>query len=194
MIPAVILILLAGQPSVEFLRGVEFGITEMAHTARLLGTDVQLVRNATADQRVHGVVVASGRSEAPKTIPHIFNEATAEDENACAFSLTAAKRGDQRLALWHPSLQKYGASELNERFMRKYGTAMTEDAWSGWVAVKALVESTLRQPDAADRCAALASLRFDGHKGRPLHFDASTRALSQPVYVLKDGKVVGEKQ
>ena len=67
---------------------------------------------------------------------------------------------------------------------------MTPGAYAGWIAVKALVEAALRPAAPNDRCAGLARLRFDGHKGRPLTFDRLSRALQQPLYVVNQGRAV----
>jgi hypothetical protein len=60
---------------------------------------------------------------------------------------------------------------------------MTADAWCGWVAVKAIAEAALRARSLApaDVADALRALRFDGHKGQPLYFDARQQ-LVQPTY------------
>ncbi|HEX2254885.1 MAG TPA: hypothetical protein VHQ65_16590, partial [Thermoanaerobaculia bacterium] len=83
---------------------------------------------------------------------------------------------------WHPTLPRYGAGELNERFTTATGEAMDEPAWYGWVAVKLVVEAALRGR-------ALADAAIDGHKGRPLAFVDGV--LRQPLYVAieRDGEV-----
>jgi hypothetical protein len=90
--------------------------------------------------------------------------------------------------LWHPSLERFGAEQLNQRYERRWGATMDSDAWAGWIAVKILTESALR----AQATASAALLRaltdpkaqFDGHKGRPLRFSVDTRELLQPLYVV----------
>lgn len=80
---------------------------------------------------------------------------------------------------WHHSLRRYGAAQLNDRFRTRTGQGMDENAWYGWMAVKLVLESALRnQP--------LAKVRTDGHKGARLEF--RERRLHQPIYVLlQDG-------
>jgi hypothetical protein len=93
-----------------------------------------------------------------------------------------------RLAVWHHSLHRFGAEQLNERFERRFGAEMDSSAWAGWIAMKILVESALRSR--STRSADLAryllrsETRFDGHKGEPLAFDVRTGELHQPLYVL----------
>jgi hypothetical protein len=50
------------------------------------------------------------------------------------------------------------------------------------VAVKAIVEAAIRGDDV---CAELTRLRFDGHKGRALTFDPSTRRLRHPALMIR---------
>lgn len=190
MIRAALLILVLGAPSPELRRGLEFGALEMAHTARLLGSDVRLAFSETEASRPDAVIVTAGPRRDVATTPAIHLVAPPATAGPCDFSIAApAARAD--VVLWHQTLFRYGASELNERFSRKYGVPMSEEAWKGWVAVKAIVESALRARQ-DEPCAALAALRFDGHKGRPLHFDPATRTLVQPLYVIKEGRVAGE--
>lgn len=88
---------------------------------------------------------------------------------------------------WDPSLERFGADTLNERFKTRFGRPMTLEAWTNWFAVKALWESSLRAraTDAKALAAYLASdaAQFDGHKGRPLSFRSWDHQLRQPVYV-----------
>jgi ABC-type branched-subunit amino acid transport system substrate-binding protein len=89
--------------------------------------------------------------------------------------------------LWSPTLEKYGASQINDRFRARYGTGMDGGAWAGWAAVKMVSESSLRarSNDASKLIAYLESpgTTFDGHKGWPLSFRAVDHQLRQPLYV-----------
>jgi ABC-type branched-subunit amino acid transport system substrate-binding protein len=89
--------------------------------------------------------------------------------------------------LWSPTLEKYGASQINDRFRARYGTGMDGGAWAGWAAVKMVSESSLRarSNDASKLVAYLESpgTTFDGHKGWPLSFRAVDHQLRQPLYV-----------
>lgn len=91
-------------------------------------------------------------------------------------------------ALWHHTLHRYGARQLNERYERRFRTTMDSSAWAGWFAVKALAETLLRQPagDASGEAvvSAIARGQFDGHKGQPLSFEPATGVLRQPVYEI----------
>lgn len=90
--------------------------------------------------------------------------------------------------VWHPSLGRYGAEQLNERFRRRFERGMGGGEWTGWMAMKILTEAALRM-DGSGASALRAYLlseraAFDGHKGRPLTFRASDRQLIQPLYAV----------
>lgn len=92
-------------------------------------------------------------------------------------------RKDLRVADWHSGLMKFGAEELNVRFRRRFGQAMDERAWHGWIAVKCAVEIALRYPGGSPK-EKVGELRLDGHKGMMLRFDPQDRHLVQPVYLV----------
>ena len=91
-------------------------------------------------------------------------------------------------ALWHESLHRYGAEQLNDRFERRFGAPMDSTAWAAWFAVKLLADTLLRLPDGATTADVLATAiargGFDGHKGRSLSFDPVTGVLRQPLYAI----------
>jgi hypothetical protein len=130
-------------------RGLEFGAREAKHTARLLGRDFQLV-TTPSPVIIRGPVVtitAAGRT----------------------YRLSPASK-----KAWLPSLQKFGAGELNERFLRETRHPMDEAAWLGWMAVKIAAEAALRNQD-------IGKVKVDGHKGVALRFDAKGQ-LVQALY------------
>src|SRR5690606_5605155 len=86
-------------------------------------------------------------------------------------------------ALWHESLSRFGAEQLNGRF-RAAHLQIDDQLWLGWFAVKLLWE-------AAARNRAPRTMSYDGHKGVPLRFSDAC-VLVQPAYKLTAGKVTGE--
>ncbi|HEY4734144.1 MAG TPA: ABC transporter substrate-binding protein [Gemmatimonadaceae bacterium] len=89
--------------------------------------------------------------------------------------------------LWSPTLERYGASQINQRFHARYGSGMDGSAWAGWAAVKIISESFLRA-QSSDAWKLIAYLQspgtsFDGHKGWPLSFRTADHQLRQPLYV-----------
>lgn len=97
---------------------------------------------------------------------------------------------------WDPTLEKYGAAQLNARFRARTGAEMGEAAWCGWAAVKAVSDAALRRAassaprDAAALADALRRGRFDAHKGRALTFAPCTQRLRQPLWIRQAGRVV----
>jgi ABC transporter substrate binding protein (PQQ-dependent alcohol dehydrogenase system) len=71
---------------------------------------------------------------------------------------------------------------------------MKSGAWSAWMAVKVLWESSLRvrSGEAGKLIEYLNrhATQFDGHKGTPLSFRSWDRQLRQPLYVISDSDVI----
>jgi ABC-type branched-subunit amino acid transport system substrate-binding protein len=119
-----------------------------------------------------------------------FHIAASERMRNAALAQANAATGKAEVLLWHESLERYGAGQLNPRFRDRFEKGMGSDAWTGWMAVKIASETCFR----ATTCAAselLAALerpttRFDGHKGRPLSFRLGDHQLRQPLYVLRN--------
>lgn len=178
-----------GTLSEDQKHGVELAAAEMSQTAELLGFTLTLSEQREAT--TVGVVTVEGALSPPDLpVIHLQWPAGERQHHPCTFHVAAAP-GE---LTWHASLDRYGASELNERFAKRYGQPMTDAAWNAWFAVKALVETALRAPEGGDRCAALARGRFDGHKGTPLSFDRATRRLVQPTYVIgRDGRATPKR-
>lgn len=180
----------------QFRLGLDFGAAEAAHTAKLMRRTFRLESGRggsiviTIGRGAHAEAVAgSGRPTlavivdgAPVAKAYRLNPTHAE--RLAAVRRIAPDDLNARGVAWHWTLQRYGAGELNERFLKATGKAMDETAWLGWLAVKIALEASLRKRD-------LAAVRVDGHKGVALRF-GSTRALEQPLYVLtrREGKDV----
>jgi ABC-type branched-subunit amino acid transport system substrate-binding protein len=92
-----------------------------------------------------------------------------------------------RPMMWHHTLEKYSARELNNRHRRRFGEPLDGASWSAWAAVKLVAEGLLRR--GATPQALLEYLEsdppFDGHKGRALTFRKSDHQLRQPMYLLR---------
>jgi ABC-type branched-subunit amino acid transport system substrate-binding protein len=92
------------------------------------------------------------------------------------------------IVLWSAMLERFGASQINDRYRDKYSTGMDGGAWAGWAAVKFGAEAALRAHSAAPRqlLSYLESpaTQFDGHKGWPLTFRVSDHQLRQPLYMV----------
>jgi hypothetical protein len=202
--------------------GVLLGVEEAQHAAALFGGRVELVPATAKDFQPAAVSAAIGDSDASHCalcasraadagVPFV-NVACADDAlrgadcrrtlfhvapSDAMYRDALALRGGSahaRVAAWDPSLERFGADTLNERFHTRFGQEMTADAWAGWAAVKILWESSLRarSADGGKLVAYMAAdtTQFDGHKGRPLSFRTWDRQLRQPVYVVNDSGIV----
>jgi hypothetical protein len=199
----------------DMRKGVELGLTEAQQMARLLGHSVELTsRAAGTATTTAGVVVVGAATDSPPSIPVVRLRSSDKAPPACTFTVAAsAARKDAALRQWmaqqpggdttrlsvvewHPTLKRFGASELNERFEFKHKIPMSGDAWLGWIAVKALSEAAMRRIVDAAACDEFVRIRFDGHKGSALRFDPGTRELRQPLYILERSpqgeRVLGE--
>jgi ABC-type branched-subunit amino acid transport system substrate-binding protein len=143
--------------------------------------------------------VSRDAPNAPTPLPVLDLRCEAHGPASYTFTLGDCRARDgerdvsssRRVVLWHDTLERFGAEQLNARYRAAAGKAMTSDAWLGWFAIKVLFEAALRtrSTDAARLVAYLRAptTQFDGHKGAPLRFDAQGR-LMQPVYVIvRDG-------
>lgn len=168
--------------------GIELGVAEASQTAELLG--VKISSSPTFTKSTVGMIVGGLLiQDTPVPVVHL-GAGRAHADPPCQFRIQGAA-GD---VTWHATLNRYGASEVNERFTKRFKRPMTSEAWNGWFAVKALVETSLRVADTAKLCDAVARGRFDGHKGVPLSFDPETRILRQPLYTIgPDGRAIEKR-
>jgi len=92
--------------------------------------------------------------------------------------------------MWHHTLEKYSARDLNSRYRRRFGQRLDGASWSAWAALKLVGEAMLRAGTTPQ--ALLEYLEsdppFDGHKGRPLTFRKWDHQLRQPMYLAQAKK------
>ena len=92
--------------------------------------------------------------------------------------------------MWHHTLEKYSARDLNSRYRRRFGQPLEGASWSAWAALKLVGEAMLRAGTTPE--ALLEYLEsdppFDGHKGRPLTFRRWDHQLRQPMYLAQARK------
>jgi len=117
---------------------------------------------------------------------HTFHVEASDSMYSSAMRRTAP--GADSAVLWAPSLEKYGASQINGRFRTRYHLPMDGSAWAGWAAVKIAAEAALRARSTAAPALIsyleASSTSFDGHKGWPLSFRSADHQLRQPLYVV----------
>jgi ABC-type branched-subunit amino acid transport system substrate-binding protein len=99
----------------------------------------------------------------------------------------AAVSGQDSVTLWGPSLERFGASQLNGRYRDRYHLWMDGFAWAGWAAAKFAAEAALRThstlPEKLMAYLESPASQFDGHKGWPLTFRIADHQLRQPLYI-----------
>ncbi len=198
--------------AVSAARGAELGAEEAGRTAELLGARFQLV--AGTSEGVFALVggEAAGKAAERLGVPFLSTESAEAVPGRNRFYV-ASSPADRRAALerwrrkhpgparvpvqvldWHPSLARFGAEQLNQRFEKRFGAPMDEAAWASWMAVMIAAELALRHPGIESPALAerLERMRFDGHKGVKLFFRPEDHQLRQPLYVVAEDKVLGE--
>jgi ABC transporter substrate binding protein (PQQ-dependent alcohol dehydrogenase system) len=105
----------------------------------------------------------------------------------------AAGASGVRPLMWHHTLEKYSARELNNRHRRRFAEPLDGASWSAWAALKLVGEAMLRQGTTPRAIVEYleSDPPFDGHKGRALTFRKSDHQLRQPLYLWRSGKAGG---
>ncbi|MFL5619829.1 MAG: ABC transporter substrate-binding protein [Gemmatimonadaceae bacterium] len=200
---------LLGADDTELAKGLRFGAEEAMRSASLLGWRIEHVDlRASANQQslddVHAIVLGGGtRSASRRGIPIVRGTSQpvaddtlriAPDDTTLARSLAELPTADRRsgasyqVVVWHPSLDRFGAEQLNNRYRAATATEMSPEAWIGWLAFKLLAETAMRarsvEPAALTSYLRAPTTQFDGHKGAPLRFSARGELL-QPLYLVR---------
>lgn len=181
--------LLISPKSPSILGGAMLGAEEGDHTARLFDHEFNLTVAEIRDpaELMKALVGAKSSAAVLGGVNRNIADRIAAASEAPFLEITDAADhvtdGRYRLSplappdhavVWHHDLRRYGAGELNERYLERTGLRMDTDAWTAWFGVKLIVEAALRNRE-------IASLAIDGHKGVPLRFDEQ-RVLQQPLY------------
>jgi ABC transporter substrate binding protein (PQQ-dependent alcohol dehydrogenase system) len=97
---------------------------------------------------------------------------------------------------WHPQWDRYGAPQLNRRFVKRANRPMTGQDWAAWVAMKAIVTVLEDKPQAnlAQQLAALRSgeVVVDGFKGGTVSFRPWDGQLRQPIFLAHGDGVAAQ--
>jgi ABC transporter substrate binding protein (PQQ-dependent alcohol dehydrogenase system) len=95
---------------------------------------------------------------------------------------------------WSPIFDEYGATQLQSRFRRQEGRAMTARDYAAWLAVRALGEAATRtRQTAPERIGTYlrgSEFALAGYKGAPLSFRAWDGQLRQPLLLVDGGSLV----
>jgi hypothetical protein len=123
-----------------------------------------------------------------RCLPTLFHVAPGAHMLAAARALAGDAPGE--IVPWHPALRRFGAGQLNDRYLVRFDAPMPAEAWAVWMGVKIAWEASLRARSTRGEVLAAHLLerrtRFDGHKGAPLTFRAD-RQLRQPLYLAAPG-------
>jgi len=90
-------------------------------------------------------------------------------------------------ASWHPSLEQWGATQLQSRFQKLAKRPMRPLDYNIWIAIRSVGEAATRtrSADPAKLIAYIKSAEFDvaGFKGRKLNYRSWNGQLRQPILV-----------
>jgi len=88
---------------------------------------------------------------------------------------------------WHWTWERNGAPQINSRFQKAtVGRQMTSDDWAAWIAVKMVVQATLRTKSAEfkdQRAFILGNAGFDGYKGLAVSVRPWDQQLRQAIFL-----------
>jgi ABC transporter substrate binding protein (PQQ-dependent alcohol dehydrogenase system) len=95
---------------------------------------------------------------------------------------------------WAPAHQEWGATQLQDRFLRQAHRWMTSRDYTAWMAVRAIGEAATRAKS-VDPATLMAFMRGDkfqlaAFKGVPLSFRDWDGQLRQPVLLADDRAIV----
>jgi hypothetical protein len=145
----------------------------------------------------HGLLLLNAgdgsRALRARCTPTTLHVAPSEEMRSAAAALAPGAWAEE-IAPWHHSLDRFGAGQLNDRYLTRFRQPMPAEAWPVWMAVKIAWEAAARTRSSAggELAGFLLGPRahFDGHKGIPLTFRAADRQLRQPLYRAGEGEAV----
>jgi ABC transporter substrate binding protein (PQQ-dependent alcohol dehydrogenase system) len=95
---------------------------------------------------------------------------------------------------WHPTLEVWGAAQVQNRFRRTYNRLMRPLDYQLWMAVRAVGDAVTRtkqtNPQAVFASVTGASFGLPGYKGVPLSFRSWDRQLRQPILIVQPRALV----
>ncbi len=182
-----------------------FTLVPVAPTPPTRGVAIAALDEATlrAAQGEGRLVINAGdpadalRDDCPGGLLHTLPSARMiadASRQAARAGVGAAGPGALRVEAWHPSLERFAARDLNNRYRARFGEGMDSQAWAGWAAARAIGEAVIRG-GSAEPAAIGRYLRddfsFDGQKGVALSFRPNGQ-LRQPLYLVAGDEVVAE--
>jgi ABC transporter substrate binding protein (PQQ-dependent alcohol dehydrogenase system) len=97
-------------------------------------------------------------------------------------------------AAWHAASERYGAPQVNSRFLRQAGRPMSELDWSAWVATRAIAEAVARRSATTGpeivKALADGTLPIEMSKGVSGSFRSWDHQLRQPIMLHTSNAVI----
>jgi ABC transporter substrate binding protein (PQQ-dependent alcohol dehydrogenase system) len=97
-------------------------------------------------------------------------------------------------AAWHAASERYGAPQVNSRFLRQAGRPMSELDWSAWVATRAIAEAVARRSASTGleivKALADGTLPIEMSKGVAGSFRPWDHQLRQPIMLHTANAVI----
>jgi len=176
----------------------EVGHAQIAPGAGLDGSVIDQIRNANADLVVlltsaQDQLSALSAMEAAGLDLMVTGFPYPEAQTRAFFTQSAQAApvlgSGMRATAWEPTLDAYGARELNARYMDRFGEPMEGPAWAAYQGVKVFFEAAMFSGSTASD-AVLAYLTaptsvFDVWKGIGTSFRPWDHQLRQPLYLSK---------
>ena len=170
-------------------------------TVLLLATDDDYIMKAAQSEKFAAIPVINliSRSDELREscLPNLFHITPSDEMRADALAQWQEKNPDKpaNVQSWHEDFVKFAASQLNNRFKKSQGEAMTDQAWAGWAGTKMIADSVVQtmQYDAEFMLNHLKTdLVFDGQKGDNANFRENGQLRQILLLVDNDNKIVAE--
>ncbi|MGN6101362.1 MAG: amino acid ABC transporter substrate-binding protein [Devosia sp.] len=95
---------------------------------------------------------------------------------------------------WNWTFERYGAPQVNSRFIKATGRHMSGADWAAWVAARTVVDAYARagtpDPNAVDAYLRSDQLRADGSKGVTLDYRPWDGQMRQPILLGTEDAVI----
>jgi ABC-type branched-subunit amino acid transport system substrate-binding protein len=104
--------------------------------------------------------------------------------NGASIPTTAASRVHSAVQ-WHPSLFKYGATQVTDRFQSQWDLPMDGVAYANWLAMQIAGDAIAQTGEAgpALRTHLRTATRFDGRKSAPISFRPWNQQARHELYI-----------
>lgn len=170
-------------------------------TVLLMATDDEFIMQTAQSDKFADVPVINlvSRSDALREscIPNLFHITASEKMRADALAQWQEKNPDTpaNVQNWHEDFVKFAARQLNNRFEKNQGEAMTDESWAGWAGTKMIADTVVQtmKYDAEFMMDHLKTdLVFDGQKGDNTNFRENGQLRQILLLVDNDNNILAE--